>query len=312
MTLTVPLGIAAVDGPAVRLGLRPLAGTWVLVVVADQAIRKALTAMLGAHDVAAVAVPSSTAARHVLAAAAARDTPFDLVLTDWRVPGLDGIELAGWLKADSRLAQTPVVVMVTAHDREDAMTLAGDARVDGVLIKPVNEPTLIATLTELLDPNAGALGSGAVADIGGIARAMAAVTRAAAALEEVLKREARDLIPTRLEALESALTPVLAGLARLPSAPVADAPKVLSPGRLGPVLRQLATLLRHCDMTAAPCLAGLKVTLGAGAWSPLVAQLEHQIDGFEWDCAQETLAALGRALDIDLRPGLPKPGVLED
>ncbi|WP_295391774.1 ATP-binding protein [uncultured Thiodictyon sp.] len=312
VTVAVTLGIAALDGPPPRLGLRPLAGTWVLVVVADQAIRKALTAMLGAHDVAAVAVHSSAAARQVLAAAAGRDTTFDLVLTDWRVPGLDGIALAGWLKADSRLAQTPVILMVTAHDREDAMTLAGDARVDGVLIKPINESALIATLTELLDPHAGTLGSGAVADIGAIARAMAVVTRAAAALEDALKREALELIPTHLEALEAALTPVLAGLARLPPAPVADDPKVLDPDRLGPVLRQLATLVSHCDMAAAPCLAGLKVTLGAGAWSPLVAQLEHQLGCFEWDSAQEILAALGRALDIDLGPELPTPGVLED
>lgn len=62
---------------------------------------------------------------------AAADRPFDLVLMDWRMPGMNGDEATLRIHANSAIARQPKVVMVTAYGREDVMLLARQAGVDG-------------------------------------------------------------------------------------------------------------------------------------------------------------------------------------
>jgi CheY-like chemotaxis protein len=64
--------------------------------------------------------------------------PFDLVLLDWRMPGLDGVETARRIRADGSLKRVPAIVIVTAFGREEVHTEAEGAGVDGFLVKPVN------------------------------------------------------------------------------------------------------------------------------------------------------------------------------
>ncbi len=83
-----------------------------------------------------------------LAASAAK--PFDLVLMDWRMPGMNGDEVTQHLRQDSRIVPTPKVVMVTAYGREDVFRLAQQAGVDGFLIKPVSPSTLLDSILSVL------------------------------------------------------------------------------------------------------------------------------------------------------------------
>ncbi|MES2320206.1 MAG: response regulator [Pseudomonadota bacterium] len=84
------------------------------------------------------------------AMAAAGDRPFDLVLMDWRMPGMNGDEVTQHLRRDERIAPTPKVVMVTAYGREDVFRLAQQAGVDGFLIKPVSPSTLLDAILSVL------------------------------------------------------------------------------------------------------------------------------------------------------------------
>ncbi|MDA8275440.1 MAG: LytTR family DNA-binding domain-containing protein [Actinomycetota bacterium] len=70
-----------------------------------------------------------------------RDHPFDLVLLDVRMPGLDGLELATIL---SRFAEPPAIAFVTAHE-EHAFDAFGVGAVD-YLLKPVTADRLAALL----------------------------------------------------------------------------------------------------------------------------------------------------------------------
>jgi signal transduction histidine kinase/DNA-binding response OmpR family regulator len=69
--------------------------------------------------------------------------PFDLVLMDWRMPGMDGIEAASRIKADSRLAKTPAVLMISALRRDDLAQQARQIGLDGFLLKPILKSSLV-------------------------------------------------------------------------------------------------------------------------------------------------------------------------
>ena len=79
-------------------------------------------------------------------AAAAQDKPFELVLMDWKMPGMDGIEASRKIKADKHIAKLPTIIMVTAYGREEIMKQAEDVGLEGFLIKPVSQSTLYDTI----------------------------------------------------------------------------------------------------------------------------------------------------------------------
>lgn len=77
----------------------------------------------------------------------ARDTPFDLVVTDLRMPEMDGIELTRALRD---LDGNPVVIWMTAHD---CRTKAADAvrlRVHCCLDKPIEIGEIRRIVSEAL------------------------------------------------------------------------------------------------------------------------------------------------------------------
>jgi two-component system sensor histidine kinase/response regulator len=78
--------------------------------------------------------------------------PFDLVLLDWRMPGLDGVETARRIRADGSLKRVPAIVIVTAFGREEVHTEAERAGVDGFLVKPVNRSMLVDMLVDIFAP----------------------------------------------------------------------------------------------------------------------------------------------------------------
>jgi two-component system, sensor histidine kinase and response regulator len=80
------------------------------------------------------------------------DRPFDLVLLDWRMPGLDGVETARRIRADGSLKRIPAIVIVTAFGREEVQTKAEGVGVDGLLVKPVNRSMLVDMLVEIFAP----------------------------------------------------------------------------------------------------------------------------------------------------------------
>ena len=66
---------------------------------------------------------------------------FDLVVTDWNMPGMPGIDLLKAIRADATLAKTPVL-MVTAEAKREQIIEAAQAGVNGYVIKPFTAATL--------------------------------------------------------------------------------------------------------------------------------------------------------------------------
>ncbi|MFN3077524.1 MAG: response regulator, partial [Alphaproteobacteria bacterium] len=68
---------------------------------------------------------------------------YDLVLTDWMMPEMDGLQLIGRIREHSQLSQMTPIMMVTGFDRETLQGEAGEVHVGEVLTKPVTSSTLL-------------------------------------------------------------------------------------------------------------------------------------------------------------------------
>ena len=71
------------------------------------------------------------------------DDPYDLVLTDWKMPEMNGIDIAQKLQTDESIDRPPAVLMVTAYDRQQLTEEAGGALIEGILVKPVSPSALL-------------------------------------------------------------------------------------------------------------------------------------------------------------------------
>ncbi|MGD8591799.1 MAG: chemotaxis response regulator CheY [Gammaproteobacteria bacterium] len=66
---------------------------------------------------------------------------FDFLVTDWNMPGMQGIDLLKAVRADAKLASLPVL-MVTAESKRDQIVEAAQAGVNGYIVKPFTAQTL--------------------------------------------------------------------------------------------------------------------------------------------------------------------------
>jgi two-component system, OmpR family, response regulator MprA len=76
----------------------------------------------------------------------ARDNPPDMVVLDWMLPGLDGIEVCKRLRAAS---QVPILMLTAKDDVKDRVT-GLDAGADDYLVKPFSVDELMARVRALL------------------------------------------------------------------------------------------------------------------------------------------------------------------
>jgi two-component system chemotaxis response regulator CheY len=76
---------------------------------------------------------------------------FDLVIVDWNMPGMDGIEFvqAAREKEQGAGKRTPIL-MITSQSTEEQMLKAKEAGVDNLLTKPVTPEAIGAALEMLL------------------------------------------------------------------------------------------------------------------------------------------------------------------
>jgi CheY-like chemotaxis protein/anti-sigma regulatory factor (Ser/Thr protein kinase) len=81
---------------------------------------------------------------------AAEGKPFELVIMDWKMPGIDGIEASKRIKEHPRLSKIPTIVMVTAYGREEVMQKAEREDLKGFLHKPVSPSVLFDTIMQAL------------------------------------------------------------------------------------------------------------------------------------------------------------------
>jgi len=69
-------------------------------------------------------------------------TPYQLVLMDWRMPGMDGVETTRMIQHDQNITHVPTVIMISAYSRMELKIAAADVDFASLLTKPVTSSSL--------------------------------------------------------------------------------------------------------------------------------------------------------------------------
>ena len=75
---------------------------------------------------------------------------FDFLVTDWNMPGMQGIDLLKAVRSDPELASMPVL-MVTAESKRDQIVEAAQAGVNGYVVKPFTAATLKEKIDKIFE-----------------------------------------------------------------------------------------------------------------------------------------------------------------
>jgi len=120
----------------------------ILLIDDDPNALEAISHMLKAYDARITTADSGEAGLNCVHSALAEGRHFDLVLTDWAMPGMDGIETSRRIR--EILPQAPRIVLVTAYGREWPMERLREAGIVYQINKPVIPSELESALLEAL------------------------------------------------------------------------------------------------------------------------------------------------------------------
>lgn len=111
-----------------------------------------------------------------------RSARFDVVLSDWAMPVMNGLDLLRAIRADDKLKRLPFL-MITAEAERSRIEEVISAGVSGLLVKPYNAAALRARLERITRPRT-------------VAQATAARPSAAAPLSSAASRESDGFMPS--------------------------------------------------------------------------------------------------------------------
>jgi len=126
----------------------------VLVVDDSPTNRRVFREQLRRWDCVPVEVPDALQALEALRRAAAAGEPFHVAITDFRMPGFDGTDLARKARADASIRDTALIVVTSIPGRGDARRML-EAGFDAYLTKPVKHAQLYAAILKVLGIRAG-------------------------------------------------------------------------------------------------------------------------------------------------------------
>ena len=132
---------------------RLLEGLPVLVADKSPTNRRILSEMLSQWKMKPSTAGGGLQALAAMERAAAAGSAFPLVILDARMPGLDGLALAGRIRRSPALAGTGIILLTTA-DRPVDYATSRKLGIRGRLRKPVKRSELFASIIELVSPQA--------------------------------------------------------------------------------------------------------------------------------------------------------------
>lgn len=80
-----------------------------------------------------------------------KEKKYELIISDWNMEPMSGIELLKNVRADEKLKMTPFL-MVTAESKTENVIAAKQAGVNNYIVKPFNSETLKSKLASILGP----------------------------------------------------------------------------------------------------------------------------------------------------------------
>jgi len=128
----------------------PFAGMKALVVDDNESSRTILSEQVRMLGFEADTVGSGREAIERMEEAQAGGAPYSIVLMDWLMPGMDGIEASRIIKTSPALSGTTTIVMTTAFGTDEVYQTARGMGLDGFLVKPISQSTMCDTIMSAL------------------------------------------------------------------------------------------------------------------------------------------------------------------
>ncbi|NER22113.1 MAG: PAS domain S-box protein [Symploca sp. SIO1C2] len=125
-----------------------LQGLKSLVIDDNQLSRDALVHVLESFSFRPTAASSGLEALNYLQQAAVSE-PFELVVIDWHMPEMDGIETVRKIKNDSCLSHIPHILMTTAYNQEDICETIEQVGISALLPKPTSRSQLFEAIQKV-------------------------------------------------------------------------------------------------------------------------------------------------------------------
>jgi len=135
----------AVSGEQKHPAHNTLRSMHVLVVDDLETSRMILRELLSGWGFKVTEAASGAEALSLLQQGASPEDAFELVLLDWMMPGMDGVEVAKQIQAQAErglISRAPVVIMVTAYSKDELLGKMQGVHLDATLTKPVSASTL--------------------------------------------------------------------------------------------------------------------------------------------------------------------------
>lgn len=136
--------------------LNALEGLRVLVVDDNATNRMVLAEQLRSWRAEPTAADSATAALQHLHRGAIDGRPYQLTVTDFRMPGMDGLQLAKLITVTPVIPKHPIVLLSSEPDIDEFQ--AADAGISSILLKPAHQSALYTSLVQVLNPDVSTLG----------------------------------------------------------------------------------------------------------------------------------------------------------
>ena len=133
------------DTQATKYDLTELSSLGALVVDDNAHARDIMCSMLTSFGMQTQAVSSGREAIELLEEVSPEDA-ISLVVMDWQMPGLDGIETTRLLQTSEKIHAAPIVIMLTAHGKEELVAQTDAIDVHTILTKPVTPSTMLETI----------------------------------------------------------------------------------------------------------------------------------------------------------------------
>ncbi|HQG29577.1 MAG TPA: response regulator, partial [Candidatus Ozemobacteraceae bacterium] len=148
---TARFGLQATPQRRCAFPAEELEGRRLLVVDDNASAREILTNIAQGFHLDVETAPDGPQALKLTESASRQGRPFDIILMDWKLPDMSGIECVRHIEQEQH-AKAPVVIMVTAYSREEVLADAVHFGVAAprILSKPVTPSTLLNAIGEVL------------------------------------------------------------------------------------------------------------------------------------------------------------------
>ncbi|EGU29580.1 PAS domain-containing protein [Vibrio ichthyoenteri ATCC 700023] len=150
---TAQFGISSEYPQQQVLPPQSMQGVSVLIVDDSVAAREILFSLCDSLNFTADVACSGAEALEKIQTAEQNQQKFDVILSDWKMPKMDGIELGRQIEAlqeRGEIAAAPHFVMVTAYDKDEMLAQRQEVDIAASMTKPVSSSTLLDTVSRVM------------------------------------------------------------------------------------------------------------------------------------------------------------------